>query len=67
MIGQSIVALLDLCMPTCMNARVASVTKEETQCLKNCVRGLHASHVRTFQYMMDFEAKVQDDNEQMLA
>ena len=62
-IAQSLVSLLDLCVPTCINVRVATVASEERDCLKNCVRSLHATNVRMFQYMMDFEQKQEKDSQ----
>ena len=62
-IGQSLVSLLDLCVPTCINVKVTTIASEERDCLKNCVRGLHATNVRIFQYMMDFEKKLEKDSQ----
>ena len=54
-IGSSLVYLTQLCMPKCIDLKQATVSSYEKICLQKCVKSLHKTQTRTFEFLMDFE------------
>ena len=64
-IGQSLAQLTKVCMPKCISMNTSHIEPKETACLKRCVRALHKSHVTVFNHMIDFESRMQREEEEL--
>ena len=64
-IGQSLAQLTKVCMPKCVTMSTSKIDAQETACLKRCVRALHKSHLTVFNHMIDFESRMQREEEEL--
>ena len=64
-IGQSLAQLTKVCMPKCISMNTSHIDSKETACLKSCIRALHKSHVTVFNHMIDYESRMQREEEEL--
>lgn len=41
------------------------MAKEETNCVKNCVKALHKTHIRVFDHLLDFETRQANEDQRL--
>ncbi len=63
LLGFSLTELTRLCMPKCINLKDPQIVAAESQCLRNCVKGLHRTHTQVFSHLMQFEGQQKKDEE----
>lgn len=54
-------------MPRCLNFKDPKIDSSEKSCLKDCVKGLHRSNDRMFNYLIALEDNMKKDGDTLIS